>query len=162
MKMVGLFRKKPQKDDTAARRKLKDFEEEEAPAEAEEAEETEDEETAEDAGVGVGNLKEMSEILGRLEEVEDKLGRIDSALTMLRNDTAQVKDRMNQSEQDMRKLLSVYEIVSAKFNPFIDVSDKAPEKVAPQTLSAEGLELPPISIGGICPSSNRTRKGSPR
>lgn len=159
MKMVGLFRKKPQKDDTAARRKLKDFEEEEAPAEAEEAEETEDEETAEDAGVGVGNLKEMSEILGRLEEVEDKLGRIDSALTMLRNDTAQVKDRMNQSEQDMRKLLSVYEIVSAKFNPFIDVSDKAPEKATPQTPSVVGLELPPISIGGDLPEFEPYQEG---
>jgi len=160
--MVGLFRKKPEKEGSSARRKLKDFEEEEAPEEeVEEAAEQPGADPAEE--VGISNLKEMSELLGRLEEVEDKLGRIDSALTMLRNDTSQVKDRMTQTDQDIRKLLSVYEVVSAKFNPFIDVNGKAPAQASPKA-PAPGpveLELPPMDIGGDMPEFEPFQEGEP-
>ncbi len=165
--MVGLFRKKPEKEGSSSRRKLKDFEEEEAPEE--EVEEAAEQPGADPAeGVGISNLKEMSEVLGRLEEVEDKLGRIDSALTMLRNDTSQVKDRMSQTDQDIRKLLSIYEVVSAKFNPFIDANGKSQngtsQKDASPKAPAPGpaeLELPPMEIGGDMPEFEPFQEGEP-
>ncbi len=120
--MVGLFKNKSEKDGSSARRKLRDFEEEE-PLEAEEEFEEFEDDADEDSG-GLSGLKEMSELMGRLDEIEDKLTRLDSGLAMIRDDTTQVRERMNQTDQDIRKLLSVYEVVSAKFNPFIDFSDK--------------------------------------
>jgi flagellar protein FlaD len=126
--MVGLFKNKSGKDGTSARRKLRDFEEEEPLEAEEEFEEFEDEA---DEDTGLSGLKEMSELMGRLDEIEDKLTRLDSGLAMIRDDTTQVRERMNQTDQDIRKLLSVYEVVSAKFNPFIDFSDKPPEGLTP-------------------------------
>lgn len=146
--MVGLFKKKTAREGSS-KRKLKDFEEEEE-LEAEQEEAVEEEQ--EEEGGEVSEVKQMSELLGRLEEIEDKLGRLDSALTMMRNETTQVKDRMNQMDQDMRKLLSVYEVVSAKFNPFIEVSDKGAQ-AGPQAKPEEEnvLELPPIELGPEVP-----------
>ena len=154
--MAGLFRKKPAKDDPSSRRKLRDFEE---GAEEEVYDEYQtdggsdedyqplDEEdelvrTDDFEGGGMSGVKEFSEILGRLEEIEDKIGRIDSALTTEKNEAAKDRERLNLMEQDIRKLLSVYEIVSAKFNPFIDVSDReGPEEVSPAQAPPE-LEFP--------------------
>ncbi|UCE45143.1 MAG: flagella protein [Methanobacteriota archaeon] len=143
--MAGLFRKKPTKDDSSSRRKLKDFEED---AEEEVYDEFQtdggsDEEypplgeedelirTDDMDDTSVSGVREFSEILGRLEEIEDKIGRIDSALTTVKNEGSKDRERLNIMEQDIRKLLSVYEIVSAKINPFIDVSDRdSPEAEA--------------------------------
>lgn len=150
--MAGLFRKKPGKDGSSTRRKLKDFEEEyEGEAEEGAYEETgpvgtdkvigADDENylGEDEanGAGLAGVKELSELLGRLEEFEDKMGRIDSALTTDRNENAKVRERLNQMEQDIRKLLSVYEVVSAKFNPFIEVSEKEPQRQAPPSSTVD-------------------------
>ncbi|UCE81046.1 MAG: hypothetical protein JSV94_01010 [Methanobacteriota archaeon] len=153
--MAGLFRKKPAKGDSS-RRRLKDFEED---AEEEVYDEFQpvggeddgyqtfgdnDElvQTDDFDDVGMSGVKEFSEILGRLEEIEDKIGRIDSALTTEKNEGSKDRERLNLMEQDIRKLLSVYEIVSAKINPFIDVSDReAPDKEAQQQALPE-LELP--------------------
>jgi len=121
--MVGLFKNKSEKDKSSVRRKSRDFEEEETLEAEEEFEEFEDEA---DDDTGLSGLKEMSELMGRLDEIEDKLTRLDSGLAMIRDDTSQVRERMTQTDQDIRKLLSVYEVVSAKFNPFIDFSDKPP------------------------------------
>jgi flagellar protein FlaD len=183
--MVGLFRKKPTKDGSSARRKLKDFEEEEEALEAEEESEEEvsprkgkgkpardaDEEVEDEVigvdedSAGLSSVKEMSELLGRMDEVADKLGRLDSALTMVRNDTIQVRDRMNQTEQDVRRLLSVYEVVSAKFNPFIEISDNGASKSGAAAPAAPGkgeeLKLPEIDLGGDLPEFRPFQDGEP-
>jgi flagellar protein FlaD len=168
--MAGLFRKKPAKDDAPTRRKLRDLEEE-YEGEAEEAfEETEpgmpsDEEEdylGEDIanGGGLTGVKELSEMLGRFEEVEDKMGRIDSALTTERNENAKVRDRLNQMEQDIKKLLSVYEVVSTKFNPFIDVSDKEPPEKAPSPpVAFEAAPLPDFDLGEDIPEFKPYQEG---
>ncbi len=159
--MAGLFRKKPSKDDPSSRRKLKDFEEgaeEEVyddflPSGDDEVYMPQDEEDElveqEDTdGVGMSGVKEFSEILGRLEEIEDKIGRIDSALTTEKSEAGKNRDRLNLMEQDIRKLLSVYEIVSAKFNPFIDVSERGAqeEKVESIAQSPPVVEFPELGF----------------
>ncbi len=157
--MAGLFRKKPSKDDPSSRRKLKDFEEgaeeeiyddflpsgddEVYMPQDEEDELVEQEDTD---GVGMSGVKEFSEILGRLEEIEDKIGRIDSALTTEKSEAGKNRDRLNLMEQDIRKLLSVYEIVSAKFNPFIDVSDRGAQEDKVQPLAQPAVEFPELEF----------------
>lgn len=173
--MAGLFRKKPGKDGSSTRRKLKDFEEEYE----EEAGEGAYEETApmgtdrvigagdedylgedEANGSGLAGVKELSEILGRLEEIEDKFGRIDSALTTDRNENAKVRDRLNQMEQDIRKLLSVYEVVSAKFNPFIEVSEKVPQRQPPPpTMADQVVQFGPVDLDEDLPEFRPYQEG---
>ncbi len=174
--MAGLFRKKPGKEGSSARRKLKGFEE----GFEEEAEEGAYEETEMDQGsdtvipandeeflgedeadgAGLAGVKELSELMGRLEEIEDKMGRIDSALTTDRNENAKVRDRLNQMEQDIRKLLSVYEVVSTKFNPFIDVSEKSPPPVQPQpTVMPEPAPFAPIELDEDVPEFRPYQEG---
>lgn len=160
--MAGLFRKKPGKDGSSARRKPKRFEEEyEGEAEEGAYEETgqmggdkiispDDEDyLGEDEanGAGLAGVKELSELMGRLEEFEDKMGRIDSALTTDRNENVKVRDRLTQMEQDIRKLLSVYEVVSAKFNPFIEVSEKEPQRQPPPPATADqAVQFGPLDL----------------
>ncbi|MBE0518569.1 MAG: hypothetical protein IH630_05015 [Thermoplasmata archaeon] len=59
-------------------------------------------------------------------------------------------------DQDIRKLLSVYEVVSAKFNPFIDVSEKeAPPKEQsppkPAEKPADEISFGTIELDGDIP-----------
>lgn len=171
-KMAGLFRKKPGKDGSSARRKLKDFEDEFDDTEEETFDDaaersdgsdivspTDDEDYLEGDSSGAGGLtgvKELSELLGRLEEIEDKIGRVDSALTNERNENSKVRDKLTQMDQDIRKLLSVYEVVSAKFNPFIDVSEKeAPPKEQsppkPAEKPADEISFGTIELDGDIP-----------
>jgi len=174
--MAGLFRKKPGKDNPSARRKLKDFgegfeEEAEAGAydETEMSEETDKLVSADDEAylgeseadsAGLAGVKELSELMGRLEEIEDKMGRIDSALTTDRNENAKVRDRLNQMEQDIRKLLSVYEVVSTKFNPFIDVSEKNPPvQSPPPVVIPEPPPFAPVELEGAVPEFRPYQEG---
>lgn len=173
--MAGLFRKKPGKDDPSTRRKLKGFDEgfeEEAEEGAYEETETgngtdklvsvDDEDyLGEDEadGAGLTGVKELSELMGRLEEIEDKMGRIDSALTTDRNENTKVRDRLNQMEQDIRKLLSVYEVVSSKFNPFIDVSEKGPTIQPQPPVIPEPAQFAPIELDGDVPEFRPYQEG---
>jgi len=165
--MGGLFRKKPAKDRASSRRKRRDFEEEDFEMSADE--EAFDQiqtggapEEPSDAGymdpddmegTDLAGVKELSELLGRFEEVEDKIGRIDSALTSEKGENTKVRDHLAQMEQDIRKLLSVYEVVSAKFNPFIEMSDKdsAAPAQAPPEKAGEELPFGPIEVDGDLP-----------
>jgi flagellar protein FlaD len=163
--MVGLFRKKPQKGDSSSRRKLKDFDEEyDEEAEEETYEELRspgDEEGfsppedidgfEDDEGGGLTSVKDLSEMLGRMEEIEDKIGRLDSALATEKSERTKVVDSLTQMDQNIRKLLSIYEIVSAKFNPFIDVSEEGAPKTGVQVQAPEELELPDIDLEGDLP-----------
>jgi flagellar protein FlaD len=111
-------------------------------------------------GGGLTGVKELSELLGRFEEVEDKIGRIDSALTTERNENSKVRDRLTQMERDIRKLLSVYEVVSAKFNPFIDVSEKEPQQKAPSPpVTFEAAPLPELDLGEDIPEFRPYQEG---
>jgi flagellar protein FlaD len=158
--MAGLFRKKPTKNDPSSRRKLKDFEEgteEEVYDEFQMSgddqvyapldEDDELVQTEDTDGIGMSGVKEFSEILGRLEEIEDKIGRIDSALTTEKSEGSKNRERLNLMEQDIRKLLSVYEIVSAKFNPFIDVSDREAPDTRVQPQATPEIEFPESGLG---------------
>jgi flagellar protein FlaD len=162
--MVGLFRKKPQKGDSSSRRKLKDFDQEfdtEAEEEAYEELRSGDEEEfsspdeedgfADDEGGGLTSVKDLSEMLGRMEEIEDKIGRLDSALATERGERTKVVDSLTQMDQNIRKLLSVYEIVSAKFNPFIDVSEEGTPKAVTQVQASEEIEFPDVELDGDLP-----------
>jgi flagellar protein FlaD len=168
--MVALFRKKPAKEGSSGRRKLKDFDErydeeteEETYEELRPGEDGQDDWAPQDGADGyadadegegsfaLSGVKELSEILGRLEEIEDKIGRIDSALTTEKSEGVKDRERLNQMEQDIRKLLSVYEVVSAKFNPFIDVSEDGTPKPVTQTQAPDGIEFPDLELDGDLP-----------
>ncbi|HIH02199.1 TPA: flagella protein [Thermoplasmata archaeon] len=163
--MVGLFRKKPQKGDSSGRRKLKDFDQEfdeeaeegayeELRSEGDEEEFSAPEDmdgfTEDDAG-GLTSVKDLSEMLGRIEEIEDKMGRLDSALASEKSERTKVVDSLTQMDQNIRKLLSVYEIVSAKFNPFIDVSEEGTPKASTQAQAPEEPVFPDIELDGDLP-----------
>ena len=166
--MVALFRKKPAKDGSSGRRKLKDFDERYADQTEEETYEElrsedggQDDWPPEDGGddyvdegggdFSLSGVKELSEILGRLEEIEDKIGRIDSALTTEKSEGSKDRERLGQMEQDIRKLLSVYEVVSAKFNPFIDVSEDGTPKPVAEEQAPNGIEFPDLELDGDLP-----------
>lgn len=135
--------------------KAEDLEEEAASAEGEEAP---DEDLGEEGEAGgLRGVKEISTILARLDELEDKLARLDSSQATARKEMEQSLAKLNQMEQDIRKLLSIYEVVSAKFNPFIEVPSGGPRE--PERAPAEVPEFGPLDIESGLPEFRPYREG---
>jgi len=143
--MASLFKIKPKKGGPPARRKLKRFGHEKALKKSEE--------TVEDES-GASSIKEMRELLGRLEELEYKLVRLDTALKTVRTESTNVRDKVTRTDEDIRKLLSIFKVASEKFNPFTEISDQG--QTPPD---GEELELPLIDLGGGIPEFAPYKEG---
>jgi len=72
-------------------------------------------------GGPVGGGGAADEIMDKLSEIETKMSRLDSSVHRLNNEMESMRGEMGDTEENIKKLLSVYEVVSKKFNPFIDV-----------------------------------------
>lgn len=138
--MAGLFKMKPKKGGTPARRKLKRSEHARALKRAEETE--------------ASSVKEMCELLGRLEELEGKLVRLDTVLRTVRTESTNVRDKVTRTDEDIRKLLSIFKVASERFKPFAEVSEQG------QTPPGdEELELLPIDLDGKIPEFAPYKEG---
>jgi len=158
----GLFKKDPEDEDSyepyerrPRARKLKgEYDEDsgidealdeiESEEELPELEDIEDELIELEGTTGIASSEASGELFGqlteKLNEVDAKMGRIDMVISTIKNESTQFQDQIGQLEEDMRKLLSVYEVVSARFNPFIDMNEEArefPEAELPEDLKPE-------------------------
>jgi len=153
--MVRLFQKGSKKTDTGRKARSEDLDEDAVSAEGEE--------TADETADGVGpesdihGVKEISTILARLDELEDKLARLDSGQATARNEMTQSLGKLNQLEQDIRKLLSIYEVVSAKFNPFIEVPSG--QARSPERPLTQGPEFGEVDLESELPEFHPYREG---
>jgi flagellar protein FlaD len=69
----------------------------------------------------------LAEIDINLVELKKKLDRLDGYVTMTRNELEETKQKNKETETNIAKLLSIYELVSKRFNPFIDEIDDRKE-----------------------------------
>jgi flagellar protein FlaD len=136
---------KPKKGSLPARRKLKRPDHEKA---IKKAELTTEEES------GESSVKEMRELLGRLEELEDKLVRLDTVLRTVRIESANVRDKVTRTDEEIRKFLSIFNVVSERFKPFAEFSDQG--QTSP---GDEELELPLVDLGGGIPEFAPYKEG---
>lgn len=87
---------------------------------------------SDDSDEGMRSADErLAEIDIHLVELKKKLDRLDGYVTMTRNELEETKQKNKDNETNIAKLLSIYELVSKKFNPFIDdiEDDKESEEI---------------------------------
>lgn len=163
----GLFKKGPRKEDSEpeerkprTRRTIGEeestvseaLEEIEAEEEIPEAENIEDELIQLEGEAGLASeetsLAIFNQITEKLNDIDAKMSRFDNVTNMMKNDSTQFQEQLGQMEEDMRKLLSVYEVVSARFNPFIDMKEEegaipepSPRPAKPSKMEEEEAEL---------------------
>ncbi|SFC71745.1 Flagella accessory protein C (FlaC) [Halobiforma haloterrestris] len=84
----------------------------------------------EDEGLGGGDemsLDEVeddggvsSELEARIEEMENDVGSLSSTVNTVQSENEKISDSLEEIEEDIRKLLEVYEMVTQGVNPFVE------------------------------------------
>jgi len=125
--------KKKSKDDSEVKKKKKKKEEEEIEfedeIEEEETEDVDDEEEEEGFGDELEEALEeeldedtsagkISEFEGRIKDLENEVGLVSSKLNTIRAENEEIGKRVQEIEENIRKLLGIYEIVTEGINPF--------------------------------------------
>jgi len=72
------------------------------------------------AGGGGGNVDELEH---RLDELENEVGSLSSTVNTVRNENEQISESVQDVEENVRKLLDIYEMVTRGVNPFADEMD---------------------------------------
>jgi len=69
---------------------------------------------------GGGNVDELEH---RLDELENEVGSLSSTVNTVRNENEQISESVDEVEENVRKLLDIYEMVTRGVNPFADDID---------------------------------------
>jgi len=73
-----------------------------------------------EGGGGGGNVGELEH---RLDELENEVGNLSSTVNTVRNENEQISGSVEEVEENVRKLLDIYEMVTRGVNPFADDID---------------------------------------
>jgi archaellum component FlaD/FlaE len=71
------------------------------------------------AGGGAAN-NDLIELENRIEEAEDELSSISSTVSTVKSENEQISESVDEIEENIRKLLDIYKMVTKGVNPFVD------------------------------------------
>lgn len=71
-------------------------------------------------GGGGGGGAAMQEFEGRIDEMESEVAQLSSAMNTIRSENEEIATSMEEVEENVRKLLEIYEMVTRGVNPFVD------------------------------------------
>ncbi len=104
--------------------------------------------------VKTGGMDEVSEKLDdltrKLDEIQSRMERHDSLISSLQNEITEIRNVNEEMQDNIKRLLDVYEVVSQKINPFIDMAGKkdeiTEETIIPETTltPTESKEIPQV------------------
>ncbi len=75
-----------------------------------------------------GPPPELDEIKVALKEIQERVSRLTSAVENLRRDIDTIRDDLREKDNQIRKLTSIYELVSQQINPFVEAPAQPPTK----------------------------------
>ncbi|MFB6299760.1 MAG: FlaD/FlaE family flagellar protein [Halobacteriales archaeon] len=70
-----------------------------------------------DMGDGAGSSGELE---NRVDELENELADLSSTVSTVRSENEEISETVNETEENVRKLLDIYEMVTKGVNPFVD------------------------------------------
>jgi flagellar protein FlaE/flagellar protein FlaC len=74
-----------------------------------------------DDGFGdMGGGAATQELENRVEDLENEVGDISSTMSTVRSENEQISEKVDDVEENVRKLLEIYEMVTRGVNPFVD------------------------------------------
>ena len=97
---------------------------------------------------GGGEAPESDERLeARLNDTDGKIQKVEKTLTSAQKESEKIRGEITELQYNIRKLLSIYEIVYKDINPFIEDDDE--ETLGMTSLDEGGMEMPePLSLDG--------------
>lgn len=96
----------------------------------------------------------FNHISEKLKDLDAKMSRSDMVINTMKNESKQFQEQLTHFEEDMRKLLSIYEMFSARFNSLIDTTKEeagTPEPVIVSEAEPPKEEKPVASIAELLP-----------
>lgn len=74
---------------------------------------------------GMTESNEVDEVKDRVDELEKEIEQISSTIGTVRSENEEISGSVESVEENVRKLLEVYELVTNEINPFVDEADEA-------------------------------------
>ncbi|AOW80529.1 flagella-related protein E [Halodesulfurarchaeum formicicum] len=71
-------------------------------------------------GMDEGNNASSSELENRIEDLESEIANVSSTANTVRSENEQISEQVDDVEENVRKLLEIYEMVTRGVNPFVD------------------------------------------
>ncbi|MDR5656873.1 FlaD/FlaE family flagellar protein [Halodesulfurarchaeum sp. HSR-GB] len=71
-------------------------------------------------GMDEGNGASSSELENRIEDLESEIANVSSTANTVRSENEQISEQVDDVEENVRKLLEIYEMVTRGVNPFVD------------------------------------------
>ncbi len=87
----------------------------------------------------------LDDISRKMDEFQAKIERHDSMIGSLENEISEIRKVNEEMQDNIKRLLDIYEVVSQKINPFIEVGERREMPITPDTV------IPPEEPG-IIPS----------
>ncbi len=93
---------------------------------------------------GLDEISErLEELTRKIDEIQARMERHDSLISSLENEISEIRSVNEEMQDNIKRLLDVYEIVSQKINPFIDMNGKneapSPETIVPASTFMEEM-----------------------
>ncbi len=76
----------------------------------------------------------LDDISRKIDEFQAKIERHDSMIGSLENEISEIRKVNEEMQDNIKRLLDIYEVVSQKINPFIDMSEKKEMPITPDTI----------------------------
>ncbi len=93
-------------------------------------------------GSGIDEVSEkIDDLTRKLDEIQSRLERHDSLIGSLQNEISEIRNTNEEMQDNIKRLLDVYEVVSQKINPFIDMNSKK-EAISEETIIPETTIVP--------------------
>jgi flagellar protein FlaE/flagellar protein FlaC len=70
--------------------------------------------------MGGGGTGPTQELENRIDELENEVAEISSTVGTVRSENEQISSKVDETEENVRKLLEIYEMVTRGVNPFVD------------------------------------------
>ena len=87
----------------------------------------------------------LDDIARKMDEFQAKLERHDSIIGSLENEISEIRKVNEEVQDNIKRLLDIYEVVSQKINPFIDMSEKREMPITPDAV------IPPEEPSAVPP-----------
>jgi flagellar protein FlaC len=81
---------------------------------------------------GQADAKRYEEMEGNINDLKDKVKSFESSAKSIKGDMEGMRGDLGKMNDTMKQLLSVYEVVSREYNPFVEPTAKRPEVPRPQ------------------------------
>ena len=115
-------------------------------------------------GSGIDEISEkLDETTRKMDEIQSRLERHDSLISSVQNEITEMRNLSEEMQDNIKRLLDIYEVVSQKINPFVDMQgSKAEPAISEEPIIGESSTPDVVSIEPVRQEIPRVMETSER